>query len=78
MLIATDHSAYDYDFIVEHSQLVLDTRNATKNVTQGGTRSEKHSGCTSAGVPQLKFCWGSNFIPCAADSRPPSSGAYFF
>ena len=33
VLIATDHSAYDYDFIVEHSKLVLDTRNATKNVT---------------------------------------------
>lgn len=34
-LIATDHSAYDYDFIVKHSQMVLDTRNATKNVTEG-------------------------------------------
>jgi UDP-N-acetyl-D-glucosamine dehydrogenase len=34
VLIATDHSAYDYDFIVEHSPLVLDTRNATKNVKQ--------------------------------------------
>ncbi|QDT82998.1 nucleotide sugar dehydrogenase [Gimesia chilikensis] len=35
VLIATDHSAYDYDFIVKHSQMVLDTRNATKNVTEG-------------------------------------------
>jgi UDP-N-acetyl-D-glucosamine dehydrogenase len=35
VLIATDHSAYDYDFIVQHSSLVLDTRNATKNVTLG-------------------------------------------
>jgi len=35
VLIATDHSAYDYDFIVEHSQLVLDTRNATRGVTKG-------------------------------------------
>ena len=32
VLISTDHSAYDYDFIVEHSRFVLDTRNATKNV----------------------------------------------
>jgi UDP-N-acetyl-D-glucosamine dehydrogenase len=32
VLIATDHSAYDYDFVVKHAQLVLDTRNATKNV----------------------------------------------
>ena len=32
VLIATDHSAYDYDFVVKHAQLVLDTRNATKTV----------------------------------------------
>lgn len=35
VLIATDHSAYDYDFIVKHSKMVLDTRNATKNVRDG-------------------------------------------
>ena len=35
VLIATDHSAYDYDFIVRHAPLVVDTRNATKNVGQG-------------------------------------------
>ncbi len=35
VLIATDHSAYDYDFIVEHAPMVLDTRNATKNVKVG-------------------------------------------
>jgi len=35
VLIATDHSAYDYDFIVKHSKMILDTRNATKNVTSG-------------------------------------------
>ncbi len=33
VLIATDHSAYDYQFIVDHSRQVLDTRNATKLVT---------------------------------------------
>jgi UDP-N-acetyl-D-glucosamine dehydrogenase len=35
VVIATDHSAYDANFIVEHSKLVLDTRNLTKNVTRG-------------------------------------------
>jgi UDP-N-acetyl-D-glucosamine dehydrogenase len=35
VLIATDHSAYDYAFIVEHSRLVIDTRNATKKVVKG-------------------------------------------
>jgi UDP-N-acetyl-D-glucosamine dehydrogenase len=35
VLIATDHSSYDYDFIVEHSMMVLDTRNATSDVKTG-------------------------------------------
>jgi UDP-N-acetyl-D-glucosamine dehydrogenase len=34
VLIATDHTAFDYDFIVQHAPLVVDTRNATKNVKQ--------------------------------------------
>ena len=32
-LIATDHSAFDWEAIVRQSKLVIDTRNATKNVT---------------------------------------------
>jgi UDP-N-acetyl-D-glucosamine dehydrogenase len=32
VLISTDHSVYDWDMIVEHAKLVVDTRNATKNV----------------------------------------------
>jgi UDP-N-acetyl-D-glucosamine dehydrogenase len=35
VLIATDHSAYDWGFVVEHAGLVVDTRNATKHVAQG-------------------------------------------
>ena len=35
MLIATDHSAYDYEFLVRHARLVVDTRNATRNVKEG-------------------------------------------
>ncbi|MCX7700670.1 MAG: nucleotide sugar dehydrogenase [Gemmataceae bacterium] len=34
VLIATDHSAYDYEWIVEHAPLVVDTRNATQKVTK--------------------------------------------
>src|SRR5688572_10047660 len=30
VLIATDHTAYDYDFVVRSAKLVVDTRNATK------------------------------------------------
>lgn len=41
VLIATDHSAYDYDMIVKHSQLVIDTRNATQNVTEGREKIHK-------------------------------------
>jgi len=32
VLIATDHSAIDYDLIVRHARSVLDTRNATRTV----------------------------------------------
>ncbi|HED09949.1 MAG TPA: nucleotide sugar dehydrogenase [Caldithrix abyssi] len=32
VLISTDHSAYDFDFIVKHSKLLVDTRNATDSV----------------------------------------------
>ena len=35
VLIATDHSAIDDDFVVKHSPLVVDTRNATRNVRVG-------------------------------------------
>ncbi|MEW6218451.1 MAG: nucleotide sugar dehydrogenase [Thermodesulfobacteriota bacterium] len=28
VLLATDHSAYDYDFILQHASLIIDTRNA--------------------------------------------------
>jgi UDP-N-acetyl-D-glucosamine dehydrogenase len=28
VLIATDHSVYDYQFILDHANLVVDTRNA--------------------------------------------------
>jgi len=35
VLISTDHSAYDYAYIVKYSRMVLDTRNATKNVNEG-------------------------------------------
>ena len=32
MLIMTDHSDYDYEEIVKQSQLVVDSRNATKGI----------------------------------------------
>ncbi len=35
VVIATDHTAYDYAAIVARSRLVIDTRNATKGVTAG-------------------------------------------
>jgi UDP-N-acetyl-D-glucosamine dehydrogenase len=35
VLISTDHSAYDYPFIVKNSKLVIDTRNATGKVRSG-------------------------------------------
>ena len=34
VLIATDHTSYDYDAIVRNAKLVVDTRNATRRVKQ--------------------------------------------
>lgn len=41
VLISTDHSDYDYNFIVKHSKLVLDTRNACVNVKSGRNKIVK-------------------------------------
>ncbi len=41
VLISTDHSSYDWEFIVEHSKLVIDTRNATKDVIEHRDRIVK-------------------------------------
>ena len=35
VLISTDHTAFDYNHIVKHSRMVLDTRNATRSVVDG-------------------------------------------
>ena len=41
VLIATDHGAYDYGWIVRHARRVVDTRNATKNVRHGRDKITK-------------------------------------
>lgn len=38
VIITTDHTKVDYPFVVEHAGLVIDTRNATRNVTSGRER----------------------------------------
>ena len=38
IVIATDHSSYDYQAIVESAQLVVDTRNATRRVARNRNR----------------------------------------
>lgn len=41
VLVSTDHSVYDWDFIVKHAQIVVDTRNATKNVLENRNKIVK-------------------------------------
>ncbi len=41
VLIATNHATYDYDFIVKHSPLIVDTRNATAGVKDGRDKITK-------------------------------------
>ena len=38
VVIATDHSCFDYEWIVRHAALVVDTRNATRAVRRGRER----------------------------------------
>ncbi len=41
VLIATDHTAIDYSALVCNARLVIDTRNATRNVTEGREKIHK-------------------------------------
>ncbi|MDA7980805.1 MAG: nucleotide sugar dehydrogenase, partial [Pirellulales bacterium] len=34
ILIATDHSVYDWEFVTRYAPLIVDTRNATRNVAE--------------------------------------------
>ena len=34
-VITTDHTNFDYQWIVDHAPLVVDTRNSTRNVVRG-------------------------------------------
>ena len=38
VLIATDHSCFDYDLIADSSRLLVDTRNATRRLRKGRER----------------------------------------
>lgn len=41
VLISTDHSSYDWDFIVKHARIVVDTRNATAKVKENREKIHK-------------------------------------
>jgi UDP-N-acetyl-D-glucosamine dehydrogenase len=41
VVVVTDHSAYNFDWIVRHARLIVDTRNATAGVTHGRARIVK-------------------------------------
>ena len=36
VIISTDHSSYDYGFILKHASLIVDTRNAMKGMAHNG------------------------------------------
>ncbi len=40
VIITTDHSVYDYEFIVKNARLIVDTKNATKNVPKNLVRGK--------------------------------------
>jgi UDP-N-acetyl-D-glucosamine dehydrogenase len=41
VVITTNHSVYDYRWIVEQSRLIVDTRNATQDVRKGREKIHK-------------------------------------
>jgi UDP-N-acetyl-D-glucosamine dehydrogenase len=41
VVIITDHSSYDWQFVVDHSRLIVDTRNATRHARAGKCRIVK-------------------------------------
>jgi UDP-N-acetyl-D-glucosamine dehydrogenase len=41
VVIVTDHSDYDYQWIVDNARLIVDTRNAAKNVKKGRAKIHK-------------------------------------
>jgi UDP-N-acetyl-D-glucosamine dehydrogenase len=41
VIITTDHSDYDFDFIVKHAKVVFDTRNGAKNVKENREKIHK-------------------------------------
>jgi UDP-N-acetyl-D-glucosamine dehydrogenase len=41
VVIVTDHSAFKFDWILRHARLIVDTRNATRNVLHGRERVRK-------------------------------------
>ena len=62
VLIATDHALYDWDFIVRHSDLVVDTRGATRGIARAGReRSSRLDGRDSSvsggGRPSRSASW---------------------
>ena len=40
VVITTDHTEYDYEFIVKNATLIIDTRNATKKITDETLRKK--------------------------------------
>jgi UDP-N-acetyl-D-glucosamine dehydrogenase len=45
VVITTDHSSYDYRMILQHSKLVVDTRNATRGLQNGTCRIVRLGDC---------------------------------
>jgi len=41
VLITTDHSSVDYQWVVDSASLIVDTRNATRRVTRGSEKIVK-------------------------------------
>ena len=51
VVILTDHSSFDYQWIFEHSRVLIDTRNATANVPDARAAARPERWIVKGGCP---------------------------
>ena len=76
VIITTDHTAYDYEWIVGHSKVVVDTRNATRNVVSN--REKNLQGVRAVNVKVANVVGARpNFMKIAPIMRAMAADPFF-
>src|SRR5207245_8232255 len=62
VVITTDHSTYNYDWIVAQARLIVDTRNATRHVKEGRDKIHTLCACRRNSMAHCLVTGGAGFI----------------